>query len=124
MMFGHDDGVDDESIFKLLDQFQRGEKQPDDIDALRAIPGEDVLKKQKVYSVFRAIRFFLSKGIACVVVCRRDQLIEDLHAQYPDGVEVIKAERTDDVILLQTAMKKNCPIVSRDAYSEWRSDWR
>ena len=73
---------------------------------------------------FSAERSSLKKGIACVVACRRDQLIEDLHAQYPDGVEVIKAERTDEVKLLQTATKKNCPIVSRDAYSEWRSDWR
>eukprot|EP00931_Biecheleriopsis_adriatica_P095050 TRINITY_DN68688_c0_g1_i1.p1 TRINITY_DN68688_c0_g1~~TRINITY_DN68688_c0_g1_i1.p1 ORF type:complete len:488 (-),score=98.18 TRINITY_DN68688_c0_g1_i1:68-1531(-) len=87
--------------------------------------GADVLNKPGFYDsegVLRCVRYFLKRAIECVVVTKRTELIDELRSL--EGVEVIKAERTDDIMVLKQAMVKNCPIVSRDGYAEWRNDIR
>mmetsp|Transcript_110408 Transcript_110408/g.285436 ORF Transcript_110408/g.285436 Transcript_110408/m.285436 type:complete len:685 (+) Transcript_110408:93-2147(+) len=71
--------------------------------------------------VRRAILYFRNRGLAVVVVSKRD--LEELRC-LGEGVEVVAAERTDDVMVLKTARGLNCPFVSRDGYRNWMDDKR
>lgn len=86
--------------------------------------GIEVRGKPKFYDVEgvrRAVAHFQSKGIDVVIVTKRDDTAQCLLG---DGVQVVKAERTDDLVVLKQAQSRNCPIVSRDGFAKWRTDLR
>lgn len=86
--------------------------------------GIEVRGKPKFYDVEgvrRAVAHFQSKGIDVVIVTKRQDTAQCLPG---DGVQVVIAERTDDLVVLKQAQSRNCPIVSRDAFAKWRKDLR
>lgn len=92
--------------------------------------GSEVKMQAKCYDdagVKAAIVYFAKRGVSCVVVTPRDQLYDTLRShEWSDGygVEVVKAQKTDDVIVIKQAEENNCPIVSRDGFEKWKVDRR
>lgn len=85
---------------------------------------EEVLHRPKKYDaegVRKAIAHFRSNGINVVVVTTRRQTQA---CEFPDAQHVIVADRTDDLMVLKEAYSRNCPIVSRDGYANWKKDIR
>jgi hypothetical protein len=86
--------------------------------------GKDVLGQQKKYDlegVRRAVEHFRARGIHVIVVTKHPDTAQQVSG---DGVQVVLAERTDDLMVLKEARKFNCPIVSRDGFAKWRTDLR
>lgn len=88
--------------------------------------GEEVLMKGSkhydVEGVRRAVKYFQAQSLELVVVTKRASLQRELLCG--DGVSIIKAEETDDVMLLNQAFERNCPVVSRDGFKKEREDLR
>ena len=81
--------------------------------------GQEVLGKPNMWDcegLRRAARFFQCQGIHVIIVSKRRNAKENLPT---DGVDVVIAERTDDVMLLKQAYQRNCPIVSQGSFSNW-----
>lgn len=86
--------------------------------------GKEVRGKDHFYDmegVKRAVDHFQRRGIDVIVVTKRQDTAQ---CTFPDGVQVVRAERTDDVMVLKQAHLRNCPIVSRDGYADWKTDLR
>lgn len=86
--------------------------------------GKEVQNKEKKYAqegVSKAVSYFKERGIHVIVVTKRAALKAELES---DGVDVVIAERTDDVLVLKQAYQYNCPVVSRDGYRAWMEDRR
>lgn len=86
--------------------------------------GKEVRGKTKFYDVEglkRAVAHFQSKGIDVVIVTKRQGTAQDLSGP---GIQVVVADRTDDLMVLKQAQSRNCPIVSRDGFAEWKTDMR
>jgi len=86
--------------------------------------GREVLGKSEFYDVEgvrRAAAHFQSKGIDVVIVTKRQDMAQCLSG---DGIQVVIAERTDDLVVIKQAQSRNCPIVSRDGFAKWRTDLR
>jgi len=83
---------------------------------------EEVSKMQcwDIEGVRKALHFFTSKGIRVVAVSRR----RELKSLESEGVSVVVADSTDDIMILKQAKTLNCPVVSRDAFKKWMSDPR
>jgi len=84
--------------------------------------GSDVLGKRHCYDVEgvnRAVAHFQKQGVEVVVVGKRQDL-----GHFGDDVTVVRAERTDDLMVLKQAHSRNCPIVSRDGFAAWKTDLR
>lgn len=71
--------------------------------------------------VKRAAEHFQKSRIEVIVVYRRKE-VEQL--KFGDGVQLVLAQRTDDVMVLRQAHQRNCPIVSRDGFAQWKGDLR
>lgn len=85
--------------------------------------GAEVRQKEKFYDVegvWRAVAHFKNRGIEVVVVTKR----RETQSLSCDGVHVVMAERTDDLVVLKQARSRNCPIVSRDGFAKWKTDLR
>jgi len=87
--------------------------------------GELHLGRPKFYSyegVKTAVSYFLKEGLEVILVSKRKTEAKNFEASF--GVHTVIADRTDDLIVLKQAYKRNCPIVSRDSYTDWRTDRR
>lgn len=85
--------------------------------------GREVLGKQRHYApegVQKAVAHFRSQNLLVVVVSSRQST---WNCNFGEGVEVVIAD-TDDVIVAKQAHSRNCPIVSRDNYKDWKKDLR
>jgi len=81
--------------------------------------GKEVLRLDKKYEeegVRRAVAYFVDSGIRVVIVTKR----AELKAEARDGVDVVLAERTDDIMVARQAQRLNCPMVSRDGFGNCR----
>jgi hypothetical protein len=74
-----------------------------------------------VEGVRRAAEHFQNAGMKVIVVYRRK---ETEQLKFGDGVQLVFAERTDDVMVLKQGQLHNCPIVSRDGFAVWKADLR
>lgn len=87
--------------------------------------GREVLRQQRPYydveGVRRVVQHYREENIKVIVVTKRDETKQSIHG---DGVEVVESDRTDDLIVLKLAKQRNCPVVSRDGYEQWRTDPR
>ena len=86
--------------------------------------GAEVLKQPKTYDVRgveKAVAYFQHMGCGVVVVSKRDTLRDH---PFGDGVDVIIADSTDDIMVLKQAQQLNCPVVSRDGFSKHKEDYR
>jgi len=70
--------------------------------------------------VRRAVEHYRKQGIHVVVVSKRSPM----KRYETDGVDIIIADGTDDIMVLKQAQARNCPMVSRDRFAEWRGDMR
>merc|ERR1711920_1073393 len=80
--------------------------------------GREVVGNRLYYveGVRRAIYHYREKGILVIVVSKRSETQQSI----PIDVKFVKAERTDDIIILKESQRWNCPIVSRDSYDNWK----
>jgi len=86
--------------------------------------GNEVLGRPQFYDaegVKRAVSHFLKRGIDVIIVSKRREMGQCV---FGDGVQVVLAERTDDLMVLKQAQARNCPIVSRDGFAKWKNDLR
>lgn len=85
--------------------------------------GQDVLGKvgYNVEGVRRAVQHFQKSGVEVILVHKRKDVEQ---FKFGDGVQLVRAESTDDVIVLKQAKMRNCPIVSRDGFAKWKDDLR
>lgn len=86
--------------------------------------GREVCGQEKCYNaegVKRAVAHFLKGGIDVIVVSKRQDTAQ---CGFGEGVQVVIAERTDDIMVLKQAHSRNCPIVSRDGFEKWKKDLR
>lgn len=90
-------------------------------DALGLKKGCNTFGAACVEGVKRAAEHFSKSGIEVIVVYRRK---ETEQLKLGDGVHLVHAERTDDVMVLRQAQTRNCPIVSRDGFAVWKADLR
>jgi hypothetical protein len=85
--------------------------------------GKDFLKKDRFSSeegVYKAVEHFSRQAMDVILVTRRDKWSRP----FGENVHVVKAESTDDIMVLKQAWERNCPVVSRDSYATWLSDKR
>jgi hypothetical protein len=85
--------------------------------------GKDFLKKDRFYSeegVYKAVEHFSRQAMDVILVTRRDKWSRP----FGENVHVVKAESTDDIMVLKQAWERNSPVVSRDSYATWLSDKR
>lgn len=86
--------------------------------------GREVRGQPKFFDVDgikRAVEHFQQKGIEVIVVSKRQDIAQ---CAFGDNVQVVIAERTDDLMVLKQARSRNCPIVSRDGFAKWKTDLR
>lgn len=96
--------------------------------------GKEVNKGQPgqtsyVYSgegVCKAVQYYTDRGVHAIVVAKASSIMRDGRVKEMEGdaVEVVLAERTDDIMVLKMACERNCPIVSRDGFRDWQQDPR
>lgn len=85
--------------------------------------GKEVLRLDRTYSgegVRLAVGYFRTRQCQVIVVTKR----EETRSLEAEGVHIVMAERTDDVQVLKQAYNRNCPVVSRDGYADWKKDRR